>query len=553
MLVAQAFLPVQTVAWAGDAAAPIRFQDVSAAAGMASRHRSTHPDKKIATTQPNFEQLYAKGYHWEIADLAFLDANGDGALDVVALNNPHGPWSRLWLGDGKGGFTEADPKLLACDTSFAKVLVCRLFEENVDTAVMTGSTGFYVAEGRNTTMFRRANAKGEPFRLTPEGLWVIGHTQLICDFDGDGVADLAGGVELDRGSPSRAGTLRCGTMTAGRWELEGSDIPLQVGTCAVAADFDGDGYADILSRGSFWPCKLLLNGGKAAPRRFRDATVGSGLESAPSGGPMAVADFNNDGRLDVFCAGSAAPGGESPRAGGMALLLNLGGGKFRNIPLKSGFNLPDGFAWPRRGTAVAADFDNDGRPEVLCCLGTCNRLYRVTVSRDGADATVADLTAEAGLPSSVASESVNAAGDYDGDGFVDALVVTPASGVGLLRNTTSNLPAVAGRNGWMKVEPIGPAGNLQAAGACVRVYRAGQLGQDAGLLGCQQVIVSTDTKPAWPLHFGLGSVASCDVRVSFPGGKIIDRPGVASGTRLVVRQQDPKPAETHRANSSTQP
>ena len=72
--------------------------------------RSKHPDKKIAKGQKNFTDLYAKGYFLTIRDICFADVNGDSHLDVFMLNSPHNQWSRLWLGNGKGGFAEASGK-----------------------------------------------------------------------------------------------------------------------------------------------------------------------------------------------------------------------------------------------------------------------------------------------------------------------------------------------------------------------------------------------------------------------------------------------------------
>ena len=83
------------------------------------------------------------------------------------------------------------------------------------------------------------------------------------------------------------------------------------GWCSVLADFDNDGLKDIFtanshandriaeSEASGWkqPNSLFLNSGAG---RFRDATADSGLASAVAvHRGCGVADFNNDGRLDL--------------------------------------------------------------------------------------------------------------------------------------------------------------------------------------------------------------------------------------------------------------
>jgi hypothetical protein len=64
-----------------------------------------------------------------------------------------------------------------------------------------------------------------------------------------------------------------------------------------AADFDGDGRPDLFFVGNLVPSRLYLNRGDM---HFEDVTAKSGIVTKPWAGGVAVADVNNDGLPDVY-------------------------------------------------------------------------------------------------------------------------------------------------------------------------------------------------------------------------------------------------------------
>jgi hypothetical protein len=229
---------------------------------------------------------------------------------------------------------------------------------------------------------------------------------------------------------------------------------------------------------------------------------------------VAVADFNNDGLLDIVC-------------GGMRLYLNQGGGKFKDVTEGSGLPTGTNQASRSAGTATVADFNNDGLPDLLVCDGNANRLY---LNLGGGK--FKDVTRESGLMETVKGESSNAAGDFDNDGRVDLLVTTPDRGPGLFRNISIT------KNHWLKVKLRGPRGNPEAAGAQVTVYAAGKLGDKQAILGYQERILATEFKVPCPLHFGLGTHAKYDLRVVFPGGRVVEQRQVAADGVVTISEKE---------------
>ena len=135
---------------------------------------------------------------------------------------------------------------------------------------------------------------------------------------------------------------------------------------------------------------------------------------------MAVLDFDNDGRLDVFFAnGARIPGmaKDDPRFWNR-LFHNEGGSAFREVTERAGVR-GEGYSM---GASVA-DFDNDGWADLYVTGVNRNVLYH-----NQGDGTFADVTEQAGVRATTAGGkklwSVGAAWlDYDNDGDLDLFVV----------------------------------------------------------------------------------------------------------------------------------
>lgn len=127
----------------------------------------------------------------------------------------------------------------------------------------------------------------------------------------------------------------------------------QNGGGVAISDFDNDGRSDVfLVNGSHFqqPARKRFESNrlyrsKAEPFHYHDVTVDSGLESAGFGMGCSAADFNNDGFTDLFVA----------YYGHSQLWCNNGDGTFEEVSWQVGINQD---AWSC--SAAFADIDSDG-------------------------------------------------------------------------------------------------------------------------------------------------------------------------------------------------
>ena len=129
---------------------------------------------------------------------------------------------------------------------------------------------------------------------------------------------------------------------------------------------------------------------------------------------VALFDYDNDGRLDVFIVNGTTlegfPKGQAPIS---HLYRNRGDGTFEDVTAKAGVGVS---GWGQG--AAAADYDNDGDSDLFVTFYGQNRLFR-----NGGDGTFTDVTARAGLTTPGTRWGTGAAFlDYDRDGRLDLFV-----------------------------------------------------------------------------------------------------------------------------------
>lgn len=169
-------------------------------------------------------------------------------------------------------------------------------------------------------------------------------------------------------------------------------------------DFDGDGLFDIIIPTFGKPhVRYFKNLGKL---KFKDVTKNSGLEAFEGAGTgVAVADFDHDGKLDIYMT--------SLRQGASRLFRGNGDGTFTDVSEKAGVLLKT----PARSCAWC-DIDGDGWVDLFVTspTGACH------LFKNNRDGTFTDIIKDSGIDLKGRHCLGCCFGDIDGDGLDDLFV-----------------------------------------------------------------------------------------------------------------------------------
>jgi hypothetical protein len=224
-------------------------------------------------------------------------------------------------------------------------------------------------------------------------------------------------------------------------------LPETLGSGCAFIDLDGDGWPDI----------LLLNGKDFAPRgrrslpalyhnnhdgTFTDITAGSGLDVEMYALGVAVGDYDNDGREDVYITA----------LDGDRLFHGEGNGKFRDVTQAAGIHNAS------FGTSAAwLDYDRDGKLDLFvanyvqwstkndlrCSLDGSTKSYCTPESYKGTRSRLfhnlgggrfEDVAEAAGVGDPTSKSLGVTVLDYNGDGWPDIFVANDTQPNKLYRN-----------------------------------------------------------------------------------------------------------------------
>jgi hypothetical protein len=270
----------------------------------------------------------------------------------------------------------------------------------------------------------------------------------------------------------------------------------------VVADWDGDGYVDVLQLGEenslLWRGK---EGGFAKPATCE-------VLSGGSAGRWCVADFDMDGRADLFVGGRD----------GCELWENTGGGHFRPVIQYAGslrFK-----CLPAAADCMATDLNHDGRPDLAILYKTGNFFYHFNRGyRLMGELGELTLTAEqrSGMSANAPGPTRAAGGDFDGNGALDLAVAFTTGQVFCLFNS---LAAPCGL--WIAL-PKGRTGPVT-----VSVW------QDFGTPICVGTYIVEGHSPAYAT---LRKPGSCTLKWRWPGGPPREVKAEAGAVVVIPRKE----------------
>jgi hypothetical protein len=509
----------------------VQFEDVTSLSGIRFVHeRAASPEKLVVETM-------GPGCAW-------LDYDQDGFLDAFFVNSGISPQFHpslmpqpaLFRNNGDGTFADVTARsgIKVSDGFYMGAAVGDFDSDGFPDIYMTGYGKSVLYRNNGDGTFTDVTAKAG---VENAGRWATAAAWF--DYDHDGRLDLLVtnyihydwnhdpycGAHLPdfrvycdpfhfQGTSMRLyhnngdGTFADRTEQAGLANPDGKSLGV------VIADFDGDGWDDLLIANDGMRSFLYFNNRNGT---FRDATYESGAGfggngEVESGMGIDAADATGKGHMDfLVCHMDNQPN---------RFYENNGDGTFTDRTLTSGL----AFTGIHNTSYAAhfADWDNDGNRDLIVVNGSMldnialyhpgsgyaepKMLYRNTGGGHFVDATATQS------PSFLVPRVGRglAIGDYDNDGNVDFLQSNNGEAAQLYHN------GGAAGNHWIALKLIGTRSNRDAIGARVQL-RAGSMTSWDQVRSGGSYCSSHDPR----LHFGLGAQGRVDeVEIRWPSGAI---------------------------------
>lgn len=504
------------------ARASVHLRNIAGAAGVDFVHRnSPTPDKHYVEAVPG--------------GLAVFDYNGDGRPDIFFTNGAQTPslektsavyWNRLYRNDGSMRFTDVTDAAGVRGVGYAMGAAAADYDND-------GRVDLFVAGVRHNQLLRNLGDGRFEDVTARAGIasreWAV--TGGWLDYDNDGRLDLFV-VNYVRWSPDV--NRYCGDQTRGiriychprffqglpnrlyrnRGDGTFEDVSDRAGLLAhvgkgmsvAFADFDHDGRLDMFVTNDAVPNFLFRNNGDGT---FGETALAAGVSVPASGRPVSgmgtdFQDYDNDGWEDIhFTALSSET---------FPLFRNDARGAFVETTQSSG--LATLTAKSSGWCSIVADIDNDGRKDIFTANSHANdrigefeaigwKQANSLFINDG-QGRFRDATAESGLAGAVAVHRGCGVADFNGDGRLDLVVLALGTRAELWQNES------APDNRWLIVRPSGTKSNRDGIGARV-------------IVGNQVRTMTTASGYASSshagVHFGLGTATdSVRVEIQWPSG-----------------------------------
>src|ERR1035437_4633618 len=523
------------------------FTDVTEASGVRFRFHGDLIDAKLIPTMGG--------------GAALADFDGDGNLDLVLVQQVKSAskWREAGrtqpLAEGKRPFPNRGDGSFEDVTEHSGVGACgwgvSAMWADLDN---DGFPDLVIGNAGEPNLVFRNKGDGTFERMEKTGLeggkFTVGLAAL--DIDGDGLPDVYIGNYLDTDSERESKAKATSFMTPDEYKGQDNQMLRNLGGWKFADVTDASGARDPGSK-TIGAVALDYEG----DGRFRDVSdeTGTGYpeegsatafgRKTRSGMGLAVADFDGDGRPDLYVTNYA----NEPNT----LYRNVEGATFAESEREAFGGDHDPTLPLSKWGVVAVDYDNDGKDDIVVSSGQIlSRLFTVIskwfnpAARNFAvgersyaqrqlvfhnestpgDVRFRDVSSEAGdLGRLCVVGRGLSGGDLNGDGRED-LVFNPIDGPAVvLRNT-----APGGRS--LEILPVAAADRKTVLGT--KITASGR--------AKEFYVVPSYVSGSWlPLHFGLGTADSARVTVRWPDGTAQDLGDLLAGAYRLRKGEPPAP------------
>ena len=389
------------------------------------------------TTRASLDRIEDSKYRF---DAVFADFNGDGCYDLFVFGHEDPSTSRVWVNrcDGSNTFSYASNDQV---------------HHYIANPEMPMGSGWITlldvnGDGRQDFWLRHANIMAARYI---NGTAPGAHVPVFADKQ-DGCDDFCVFGDIDG-----AGTLdvirndRTIERITDRHELYPA-----AGTPGrrIVGDVNGDGWPDLVEAeaGGWWQ-------NDHGSLSWHDQPIQADKE------PMALADLDNSGSLDLVTLSGDDQGGN----GKYHLYKNDGNGNFSDVTQGSGIDdLPFAGYFSSYGNIVAADFDNDGLQDLMVAGSSYSPSVVLLHNLGNLRFERLDVNLGTAGDDSESFKSRAAVADFDNDGRLDIIKTQKTTNAGLWRNSSNT-----NGNHWMKVRVRGPGLNTDGVGTDLKWYRAG--------------------------------------------------------------------------------
>jgi hypothetical protein len=497
-----------------------------------------------------------------LSGVALFDYDNDGWLDIYIVNGATMPglqksetkyYNRLYRGKGNCTFEDVTLEAGVQGRGYTDAVIAADYDNDGDQDLFVGGVReniLYRNAGNGT--FEDVTAEAGLSHPDPDYGTVWSVSAAFFDYDLDGWLDLfvsnycvwdpaTEPVCGPSGAPEYCHPKYYDGLPNSLYKNNGdgtfSDVSVSSGIRAHigkgmglgVADFDEDGWIDIFVANDTVPAFLFHNLGNGT---FEETAFDSGTACTFSGIPVSgmgadARDINNDGLVDIFVAAMTNEA--------MPYYVNRGDNTFDELTTSSRLTMLtiDKTGWSNG----IVDLNNDGWKDLFVASGDVmdpNGIFGERVPQPNTlfvnlkNDKFADASRNAGdeFASRKAVHRGAAFGDLDNDGRVDVVVTALNGPTEIWRNIS---PVT---NHWLIISTVGNQSNRDGMGAKIKITTS-----SGDQYNHVNTAVGYGSSSDRRVHFGLGSQTLVkEIRVTWPGGRVQRLENVGADQFITIRE-----------------